>query len=83
MKVEDALQNMGEVKNTYTAASPTKPYWLCSTFSGAVLNNSYSLFSAQPSSPPHAKSCTILTHCCTAINVPTENICILFFLFLH
>lgn len=40
-------QKMGGVKPT---SIPTKPYWLCRPFSGAVWNNAYSFFSAQYSS---------------------------------
>lgn len=43
-------QKMGGVKPTSIPACPTKPYWLCRPFSGAVWNNAYSFFSAQYSS---------------------------------
>lgn len=51
-------------KDIYTAAYPTKPYWLSRLFSGAVLNI-YFFFSTQLSSPTQHLYCidTLLCRC--------------------
>lgn len=79
---------VGRVKPTYIAACPTKPGWLCSPFSGAVWNNTYSFSSAQHSSLQAINSLSVqlLTPCCVAANDPkniTKNIYIPLHLLLH